>query len=42
MLSNGNDNNKMPEDFIRPDLPSRCTWSRKANDLENPHTKRPL
>ena len=28
-----------PEDFIRPDLPSRCTWSPTADKTKSPHTK---
>ena len=28
-----------PEDFIRPDLPSRCTWSPHADKAKSPHTK---
>ena len=28
-----------PEDFVRPDLPSRCTWSPTADPTTSPHTK---
>ena len=28
-----------PEDFVRPDLPSRCTWSPTADPTSSPHTK---
>jgi len=28
-----------PEDFVRPDLPSRCTWSPDADKTNSPHTK---
>merc|ERR1712223_1084294 len=28
-----------PEDFIRPDLPSRCTWTRDGDKTKSPHTK---
>ena len=28
-----------PEDFIRPDLPSRCMWSPTADKTKSPHTK---
>jgi len=28
-----------PEDFVRPDLPSRCTWSLNADKTKSPHTR---
>ena len=28
-----------PHDFIRPDLPSRCTWSPTADKNKSPHTQ---
>lgn len=35
--------NVMPTDFVRPDLPSRCTWTKvKGEQPPSPHTKRPL
>jgi hypothetical protein len=35
--------NVMPSDFIRPDLPSKCTWvNKKSEQSESPHTFRPL
>lgn len=35
--------NVMPTDFVRPDLPSRCTWNQnKAEQTSSPHTKRQL
>lgn len=30
------------EGFIRPDLPSRCTWNKNADPTSSPHTKVPL
>lgn len=35
--------NTMPENFVRPDLPSKCTWTvNKQVQKPSPHTKRPL
>jgi hypothetical protein len=35
--------NVMPSNFIRPDLPSKCTWMKnKSEQPTNPHTVRPL
>jgi len=31
---------EIPAEFIRPDLPSRCTWSIKGNDTASPHTRK--
>lgn len=31
---------EIPAEFVRPDLPSRCTWSIKGNDGASPHTKK--
>jgi len=28
-----------PTGFVRPDLPSRCTWSINADPASSPHTK---
>lgn len=33
----------MPENFVRPDQPSKCTWVKeKGEQPKNPHTKRQL
>jgi hypothetical protein len=33
--------NVMPADFVRPDQPSRCTWTKnKAEQKATPHSKR--
>lgn len=29
---------KCPIKFVRPDLPSRCTWTAKADPKTSPHT----
>lgn len=35
--------NVMPSDFVRPDLPSKCTWIKaKGEQPKTPHTQRPL
>lgn len=35
--------NVMPANFVRPDLPSRCTWTlNKEDQTPSPHTKKPL
>ena len=32
-------NTAAPSEFVRPDLPSRCTWSINADPASSPHTK---
>ncbi|CRK96786.1 CLUMA_CG009942, isoform A [Clunio marinus] len=35
--------NVLPADFVRPDLPSKCIWSKvKGEQSVSPHTKRPF
>lgn len=35
--------NVMPVDFVRPDLPSKCTWTKvKDEQAKSPHSKRQL
>lgn len=35
--------NVMPADFVRPDQPSKCTWTREKTEQQTtPHTQRPL
>lgn len=30
----------LPDNFVRPDQPSKCTWTKaKDNQVNNPHSK---
>lgn len=38
-MSSGGVSHECPMNFIRPDLPSRCTWTKDKDPKENPHSK---